>query len=100
MDAGGRFLIYSISKTFTAVCVLHPPAITPSYGLGIAGDPDGSLGASYGHDGAGPGYVLSASTVVGHQMGPVGVAVCCNASPASGVTALGQSLLRIVVTAT
>lgn len=38
----------------------HPPAVTPSYGLGIMGDPDATHGPEYGHGGGGPGWNLRA----------------------------------------
>jgi D-alanyl-D-alanine carboxypeptidase len=60
----------------------HPPAITPSYGMGIMGDPDAPCGTSFGHGGGGPGYVLWASIIPGSQWGRLAVAVFCNTSDA------------------
>jgi len=47
-------------KTLVRVPGEHPPAVTPSYGLGIMADPDSKHGKSYGHGGGGPGYALHA----------------------------------------
>ncbi len=47
-------------KTLVRVPGEHPPAVTPSYGLGIMADPDSAHGKSYGHGGGGPGYALHA----------------------------------------
>jgi D-alanyl-D-alanine carboxypeptidase len=45
---------------------------TPSYGLGIMGDPDSAYGQLWGHDGSGPGYTTSAV----HAPDLRGVSVC------------------------
>ena len=72
----------------------HPPAVTPSYGMGIMADPDGLFGPSYGHGGAGPGYNLFASILPQWSKGRVSVAVFCNnsfsADAERGVHALFQ----------
>lgn len=41
----------------------HPPAVEPSCGMGLLGDPGNPLGASFGHGGGGPGYSIWASTL-------------------------------------
>ena len=56
----------------------HPPAVTPGYGLGIMGDPDGALGAEYGHGGGGPGWNLRAIHLPELAGRRVTVAVLCN----------------------
>jgi D-alanyl-D-alanine carboxypeptidase len=58
----------------------HPPAVTPSYGMGIMADPDGPYGPSYGHGGGGPGYSLFAGMLPGSPTGRLSVAVFCNSS--------------------
>ena len=45
---------------------------TPSYGLGIMGDPDSVHGRLWGHTGGGPGYTASAV----HAPDLRGVTVC------------------------
>src|SRR5438093_12969491 len=72
----------------------YPPAVTPSYGMGIMADPDGPFGLSYGHGGGGPGYSLFASIVLQSERGRFRVGVVCNhrfgADRKGGVDALGQ----------
>ena len=58
----------------------HPPAVTPSYGIGIMADPDGPFGSSYAHGGSGPGYSLFAEIVPDARRGRLSVAVFCNNS--------------------
>ena len=56
----------------------HPPAVTPSYGLGIMGDPDGAQGREYGHGGGGPGWNLRATHWTDFSGSPLSMAVLCN----------------------
>jgi D-alanyl-D-alanine carboxypeptidase len=77
----------------------HPPAITPSYGLGIMADPDGLLGSSYGHGGGGPGYSLSASILPRSAAGRLSIAVFCNSSLGPNAQAGERELLRAVAVA-
>jgi len=58
----------------------HPPAVSPSYGLGIASDPDAPMGASYGHGGGGPGYSVTTSILPRLSIGRFAIAVFANAS--------------------
>lgn len=58
----------------------HPPAVSPSYGFGICGDPDAPGGASFGHGGGGPGYSLQCSCTPRSRVGRLSVAVFCNSS--------------------
>lgn len=58
----------------------HPPARSPSYGMGLMADPDGPFGPSYGHGGGGPGYSLFASIAPQSARGRLSVAVFCNSS--------------------
>lgn len=56
----------------------HPPAVAPSYGLGIMADPEGAFGPEYGHGGGGPGWSLRAGhwpRLRGHRLS---LAVLCN----------------------
>ena len=61
----------------------HPPAITPSYGMGIMADPDSPFGPSFGHGGGGPGYALWCSIIPKSTVGRLAVAVFCNTSDAT-----------------
>ena len=45
----------------TSISGAEAPAVTPSYGLGIAADPDGAQGPEYCHGGGGPGWNLRAT---------------------------------------
>jgi D-alanyl-D-alanine carboxypeptidase len=58
----------------------HPPAKSTGYGLGIASDPDGALGWSYGHGGGGPGYSVTVSILPRLEIGRFCIAVFCNES--------------------
>lgn len=58
----------------------HPPAIEPSYGLGLIADPQGTFGPSFGHGGEGPGYSLSATVLPEHRAGCLSAAVFRNGS--------------------
>lgn len=58
----------------------HPPAVKPSYGMGIMADPEGPFGPSFGHGGEGPGYSLAATVLPGHRAGCLSVAVFRNGS--------------------
>jgi D-alanyl-D-alanine carboxypeptidase len=56
----------------------HPPAVRPSYGLGVMADPEGAPGAWLGHGGGGPGWNARAThfpDLAGHA---VSIAVLCN----------------------
>jgi D-alanyl-D-alanine carboxypeptidase len=66
--------------TLTRVPGEHPPAVTPSYGMGLMADPDAPAGASYGHNGEGPGYSLSSIVIPNARIGRLSVAVFCNSS--------------------
>jgi D-alanyl-D-alanine carboxypeptidase len=61
----------------------HPPAITPSYGMGIMADPDAPFGAWFGHGGGGPGYAVWCLMIPKSKLGRLAVAVFCNTSEAS-----------------
>jgi len=56
----------------------HPPAASPGYGLGLAGDPDGRHGAEFGHAGGGPGYAVYAGYHRDFSGRRVSAAVFCN----------------------
>ena len=56
----------------------HPPAVSPGYGLGLIGDPDGIYGPEFGHGGAGPGYSLYAGWHRDFSGRRVSAAVFCN----------------------
>lgn len=60
----------------------HPPAVEPSYGMGIMADPGDPLGPSYGHGGDGPGYSLFATILPHSPKGRLSVAVFCDAGGA------------------
>jgi D-alanyl-D-alanine carboxypeptidase len=78
---GGRLLSQnSLDRMLTLQRVpgVHPPAVSPSYGLGIMGDPDSPRGLCYGHGGGGPGWNLAASTIPDLRGHRVSIAVLCN----------------------
>jgi D-alanyl-D-alanine carboxypeptidase len=56
----------------------HPPAVSPSYGLGLMGDPDGRYGPDFSHGGGGPGYSLYAGCLRDFSGRSVSAAVFCN----------------------
>jgi len=56
----------------------HPPAVSPGYGLGLAGDPDGIHGPEFGHGGGGPGYAVYAGYLLDFSGRRVSAAVFCN----------------------
>ena len=76
----------------------HPPAVTPSCGMGILADPDALFGPSYGHGGSGPGYSLSASILPRSAPGRLSVAVFCNSSLGADAQ-LGEHAVLQVATA-
>ena len=56
---GGKLVLRDSLAQMTTLCRVpdeFPPAVTPSYGLGLMADPDGEFGPEFGHGGAGPGY--------------------------------------------
>ncbi len=55
--------------TLTRVPGHHPPAVTPSCGLGIIADPDSPNGPSYGHGGGGPGYNIDVTVLPKSPLG-------------------------------
>ena len=78
---GGRLLNQdSLERMLTLQRVpgVHPPAVSPSYGLGIMGDPDSPRGLAYGHGGGGPGWNLAAATIPDLRGHHVSIAVLCN----------------------
>jgi D-alanyl-D-alanine carboxypeptidase len=75
----------------------HPPAVTPSYGMGIMADPDSPVGASYGHLGGGPGYTLSCLIVPNSSVGRLSVAVFCNSSDGAVPDQLAGNLVAHLV---
>jgi D-alanyl-D-alanine carboxypeptidase len=77
----------------------HPPAVTPSYGMGIMADPDGPFGASYGHGGGGPGYNLFAAILPHRARGRLSVAVFCNNSLGADTQRAAHELFRIAIAA-
>jgi D-alanyl-D-alanine carboxypeptidase len=78
----------------------HPPAVTPSCGMGVLADPDGPFGPSYGHGGGGPGYSLEASILPGSPVGRLSVAVFCNSSLVVDVQVAVHALLQVATPAT
>jgi D-alanyl-D-alanine carboxypeptidase len=56
----------------------HPPAVSPSYGLGLMSDPDGPHGPDFSHGGDGPGYSLHAGCHPDFGGRRVSAAVFCN----------------------
>jgi len=64
----------------------HPPAVSPSYGLGLMGDPDGTYGPDFGHGGGGPGYSLYAGYHRDFRGRGVSAAVFCNTDEMDAAT--------------
>jgi D-alanyl-D-alanine carboxypeptidase len=56
----------------------RPPAVSPSYGLGLMSDPDGIYGPDFSHGGDGPGYSLYAGCHREFSGRRVSAAVFCN----------------------
>jgi D-alanyl-D-alanine carboxypeptidase len=56
----------------------HPPAVSPSYGLGLMSDPDGRYAPHFSHGGGGPGYSLYAGCLREFRGRRVSAAVFCN----------------------
>jgi D-alanyl-D-alanine carboxypeptidase len=77
----------------------HPPAVTPSYGMGIMADPDGPFGSSYAHGGGGPGYSLFAEILPHAPKGRLSVAVFCNNSLGADAREGAHKLLKVATAA-
>jgi D-alanyl-D-alanine carboxypeptidase len=73
----------------------HPPAVSPSAGLGILSDPDGEFGPSYGHGGGGPGYTLSTSILPEFSAGRLALAAFCNSSVGKNAGEAERELMAI-----
>jgi D-alanyl-D-alanine carboxypeptidase len=58
----------------------HPPAVTPSCGMGILSDASSPRGPNYGHGGGGPGYDLDVSVFTATPLGRLTVATFVNTS--------------------
>ena len=58
----------------------HPPAVTPSCGMGILSDTSSPRGPNYGHGGGGPGYNLNVSVLTNTRLGRLTVATFVNSS--------------------
>ncbi len=96
----GNVLVESSLKSMlrlTRVPGEHPPAVTPSYGMGIMADPDSPVGASFGHLGGGPGYALSCVIVPNSSVGRLTVAVFCNSSDGAEPDQLAGNLVAHLV---
>jgi D-alanyl-D-alanine carboxypeptidase len=74
----------------------HPPAITPSYGMGIMADPDAPFGPWFGHGGGGPGYALWASIIPKSKVGRLAVAVFCNTTEAKPEQIAYETVSRLI----
>jgi D-alanyl-D-alanine carboxypeptidase len=74
----------------------HPPAVTPSYGLGIMADPDSPRGRNYGHGGGGPGYNVHAAHFPSLDGRSVSAAVLCNGDEDHALPILGALLTALV----
>jgi D-alanyl-D-alanine carboxypeptidase len=93
---GGKILKESslhTMLTLTRVPGAHPPAVSPSYGMGIMADPDAQAGASYGHIGGGPGYSLSSIIIPNSNAGRLSVAVFCNSSDGADADHIAHSFI-------
>jgi D-alanyl-D-alanine carboxypeptidase len=76
----------------TAVPGVHPPAVRPSYGLGLMADPGGLYGPEFGH-GGGPGWNLRASHWPDFRGHRITLSVFCN-SDAEDAWEIGHSIAR------
>jgi D-alanyl-D-alanine carboxypeptidase len=78
---GGKLVLRDSLAQMTTVRRVpgdFPPAVTPSYGLGLMADPDGVFGPEFGHGGAGPGYDLRVAHFRQMADRRVSIAVMCN----------------------
>jgi D-alanyl-D-alanine carboxypeptidase len=75
----------------------HPPSVTPSYGLGLMGDPDDPRGPSFGHAGGGPGYRVTCTCLPSSRLGRLTVAAFCNSSEASDVHERANDVLETIL---
>jgi D-alanyl-D-alanine carboxypeptidase len=75
----------------------HPPAVTPSYGLGLMGDPGSPRGPNFGHAGGGPGYRVVCTCLPSTRLGRVTVAAFCNSSEASDVQERADDVISFVL---
>jgi D-alanyl-D-alanine carboxypeptidase len=78
---GGKLVQRASLAEMTQLVVVagdHPPAVTPSYGLGLMSDPDSTYGQNFGHAGSGPGYSLYAACHLDVRGRRVSGAVFCN----------------------
>ncbi|HET9129802.1 MAG TPA: serine hydrolase, partial [Terriglobia bacterium] len=83
--------------TLTRVPGEHPPAVSPSYGMGIMADPDAPAGASYGHGGGGPGYSLSSTIIPNSSIGRLSISVFCNSSDGADADQIARSWIGHVL---
>ncbi|MGE4607537.1 MAG: serine hydrolase domain-containing protein [Myxococcota bacterium] len=91
---GGKLVLRDSLAQMTALCRVpgdHPPAVTPSYGLGLMADPDGIFGPEFGHAGEGPGYNLWVAHFPKMSERRVSIAVLCNTDEAEAA-AIGRGL--------
>jgi D-alanyl-D-alanine carboxypeptidase len=78
----------------------HPPAVTPSSGMGIFGDPGSPSGPGYGHGGGGPGYNLNGWMIPRSRRGRLATAVFCNSSYGRGAQDAERGLLDLLLKGT
>jgi len=64
----------------------RPRAVSPGYGLGLMGDPDGTFGPEFGHGAAGPGYSLYVGCQRDFNGRRVSAAVFCNTDEMDAAT--------------
>ena len=64
----------------------RPRAVSPGYGLGLMGDPDGIFGPEFGHGAAGPGYSLYVGCHRDFSGRRVSAAVFCNTDEVDAAT--------------
>jgi D-alanyl-D-alanine carboxypeptidase len=75
----------------------HPPAVTPSSGMGILADPGSPFGSSFGHTGAGPGYDVMTSILPDFPAGRLSVALFRNCSVGQDARRSEHELLRTLL---
>jgi D-alanyl-D-alanine carboxypeptidase len=83
--------------TLTRVPGHHPPAVSPSCGLGILADPDSPLGPSFGHGGGGPGYNIDVAILPNSPLGRLTLATFVTTSTGPSAAQAQAKLLGALV---
>lgn len=84
-------------KTAIRVPGEHPPAVTPSYGLGLMVDLDFEFGRSYAHGGSGPGFNTWIEYLPDVKGDAVSLCFVCNASLPNHPHQLRLEILKLLM---